>query len=148
MPKPPLRKIMAAMHELPWVIETNDAVKRLIAEEIARKDPSVHGQDDLSRYKITVETIQLEIGALRKVKEEAFNFLFQQVSHGQFTEGAAVKLTTIGARFKCKACGHDWDATEMEADLPVCPKCSAMSPETLRGNELNIVGIDFDYNLR
>jgi len=136
------------MHELPWVIETNDAVKRLIEVEIRRSDPAVLSQEDLSRYIIKVERIRMELGALRKVKEEAFNFLFTQVSQGQFTEGATVEITTVDALLRCRACGHEWGSDESGEALPLCPKCSSPGAELLRGNELNIVSVDFEYDLR
>lgn len=136
------------MHELPWVIETNDAVKRLIEVEIRRSDPTVLRQEDLSRYTIKVERIRMEVGALRKVKEEAFNFLFAQVSQGQFTDGATVEITTVAALLKCKACGREWGSDDSGEALPLCPKCSSAGAEILHGNELNIVSVDFEYDLK
>ncbi len=91
------------MHELPAV----EDLIRALDEESEKKG--------ISR----IEEVHLIIGELSSYVGECIQIYFDMLSDGHACEGAKLCFTHTKARFKCNACGHEFDHG---SDF-LCPKC-------------------------
>jgi hydrogenase nickel incorporation protein HypA/HybF len=88
-----------------------------------------------------VLSIQLEIGELTLLNLEQVTFWMDELFKGSVAEGAKIKVRTIKARIRCKACGYEGQNSSDQKDLfqhfvPLsCPQCGASQIEIKRGYE-------------
>ena len=88
-----------------------------------------------------VLSIQLEIGELTLLNLEQVTFWIDELFKGSVAEGAKIKVKTIKARIRCKACGYKGQNSSDQKDLfqhflPLsCPQCGASQIEIKRGHE-------------
>jgi hydrogenase nickel incorporation protein HypA/HybF len=91
-----------------------------------------------------VLSVQLEIGELTLLNLEQVTFWTQELFKGSLAEGAKIKVKTIKAHIRCKACGYEGRNTSDQKDLfqhfvPLsCPKCGAIEIKAEKGRECTL----------
>ncbi|MCR4907496.1 MAG: hydrogenase maturation nickel metallochaperone HypA [Lachnospiraceae bacterium] len=93
------------MHELPVV---EDLIKQLDEESAER---------DIRR----ISSVELVIGELSSVVDEAVQMYFDLLSEGHSCEGARLKFRFVPSRLKCTSCGEEFEHEKAFA----CPRCGA-----------------------
>lgn len=93
--------------------------------------------DRIGASRVTV--INLRLGALASVVEEALRFSFELVAAGTAAEGAKLAVEKIPIAIFCRRC----DA-ERTLSTPVfcCPSCGTPTSEVVRGKELEVASIE------
>ncbi len=85
--------------------------------------------------------IELEIGELAGVQQDALLFGFEAVSKNSIAEQAKVTINTIPGQAKCSGC---------EASFPVqsffepCPHCATILHTIEQGEELRLVAVNVE----
>jgi hydrogenase nickel incorporation protein HypA/HybF len=89
-----------------------------------------------------VEAVNLRVGALSGVVEDALQFGYEIAIQGTPLEGSVLHIEHIPVRVYCSAC-------ERESELPGvqsfrCPLCDEPSADLRGGRELEIESIEID----
>lgn len=89
-----------------------------------------------------ITRLNVRIGALSGIVNEALQFSFDLVADGTACEAAALNLENVAVSVHCRQC----DAAH---ELPepwrlVCPICGAPTPDVLAGRELELVSIEIE----
>jgi hydrogenase nickel incorporation protein HypA/HybF len=88
-----------------------------------------------------VLTVTLSIGTLSGVEREALEFVFPMAAEGTLADGAALRVETIQAKLKCRAC-----QTEADARIPLltCAQCGSGDVEISGGRDLFIKSVELE----
>ena len=83
--------------------------------------------------------ITLEIGVLQRIVPEALDFAFEAATTGTPVEGARLEWRLVPLEVLCDTC-----ETRYEPSSPfwVCPHCGNTRGVPVRGDELNVVGVE------
>jgi hydrogenase nickel incorporation protein HypA/HybF len=90
----------------------------------------------------TISSVDVSIGVLTEVMEDALQFAWDELRQGTMAENAALTVTMLGARSRCADCGHDYEHGRYDAAR--CPSCGSYVVMLLQGRELDINRIDAD----
>ncbi len=85
--------------------------------------------------------INLVIGEMSGVVDESVQFYFDFVSKDTLAEGAQLAFERLPARFRCRACGHEF---ALEDGNWACPVCQALGGEVVAGRELYMDSIEVE----
>lgn len=85
-----------------------------------------------------IESIEVEIGRMRQVVDEALQVAFAAVSQGTIAEGARLEVVEIEMEALCQVCGHTF---RPEIDLYVCPQCGQANVRITAGNDMILKSI-------
>jgi len=88
-----------------------------------------------------VRRINLAVGALSGIVGESVQFYFDFVGRDTPAEGAELVFRHIPARFRCKACGGEY---EPDGSDWTCPLCQELWPEAVGGRELLVESIEVE----
>lgn len=88
-----------------------------------------------------VQRINLVIGALSGIVDDSIQFYFDFVSQGTPAEGAQLSFERVPARFRCRACGQEF---EFQDDNWACPACQALGGEIIAGREFYMDSIEVE----
>jgi len=93
-----------------------------------------------------VQRIHLVIGDLAGVVGESIQFYFDFISRGTLAEGAELVMRRDPARFRCPACGYEYEPEDTSAThlLWACPQCGELRPEVIGGRMLQLESIEVD----
>jgi hydrogenase nickel incorporation protein HypA/HybF len=93
-----------------------------------------------------VQRIHLVIGDLAGVVGESVQFYFDFISRGTLAEGAELVMQRDPARFRCPACGHEYEPEDTSSPslLWACPTCGELRPEVIGGRMLQLESIEVD----
>jgi hydrogenase nickel incorporation protein HypA/HybF len=95
-----------------------------------------------------IECINLRVGDLSGVVGESVQFYFDFISRGTAAEGAELVLERVPARFRCRACGMEYEPLPEEAGRPglswTCPACGELLPEVIGGREMFVDSIEVE----
>jgi len=86
-----------------------------------------------------ISAIHVSIGDLTAVAEFALQFAFEALQAGTMAEDAALVVTTVPARSKCRECGHEYGHDSFQMS---CPECGSLCLDLLQGRELQIDSIE------
>lgn len=89
-----------------------------------------------------IVSVQVTIGVLTEVLEDALQFAWEAASAGTLAEGATLAVTMIPARSRCMDCGHEFGHGSYDGRQ--CPACDGYVVSLLTGRELTIDSIDID----
>lgn len=89
-----------------------------------------------------INSVDVTIGELTEVMEDALQFAWEAITPGTTAEGATLAVTMVGARSVCADCGHEWDHGRYDGGQ--CPACQSYIVRLLVGRELKIDSIDID----
>ncbi len=85
--------------------------------------------------------VDLLIGELAQVMDEAMEFAFEALTPGTICEGARLHLTFVKPKSKCSACGCEF---EHDVFHRRCPRCDGKDTVLIAGKELLIDKIEAD----
>ena len=88
-----------------------------------------------------VGKINLVIGELTGVVGESVQFYLDFLSKGTVVEGAALDVTTVPAKTRCRDCG---ETLEMKRFDWTCSACGGKSLDAIAGRELYLESIEVD----
>ncbi|MEA3497279.1 MAG: hydrogenase maturation nickel metallochaperone HypA [Bacteroidota bacterium] len=89
----------------------------------------------------SVSEIEIEIGNLSGVVQEALDFAMDVAFENTVLENAKIKIIKIQAKAKCKNCLHEFEVQDF---FSPCPKCNSFNPEILQGKELKVKSLVID----
>ena len=85
--------------------------------------------------------IELEIGGLAGVQQDALLFGFEAVSKNSIAEGATVTINTIQAQAKCAGCNGSFP---VQSFFESCPNCATLLHAIEQGEELRLVAVNVE----
>ena len=95
-----------------------------------------------------IQRINLVVGELSGIVGDSVQFYFDFISRGTPAEGAELAFRREPARFRCQACGHEYEPAGLEGAPPglpwACPNCGEMRPEVIGGRELQVESIEVE----
>lgn len=83
--------------------------------------------------------IELEIGKLAGVEQEALRFGFAAVSRDSMAKHASLNIITIPGKAKCSGCGVTFP---VQSYFDPCPKCASTLNTIEQGEELRMVTVN------
>jgi hydrogenase nickel incorporation protein HypA/HybF len=107
-----------------------------ITEQIA--NIAIKHGDKNEAEKIT--DLYLVIGELASVIDDSVQFYWDLITEDTICEGAKLHFKRIPARFRCKACGQEYEL--VEGELTPCPECQSSQMEILQGKEFHLDSIN------
>lgn len=113
------------MHEMGIVAGILEA-----AESTARRENAVR-----------INEINIRVGELTEIVDDALYFAFESLSPGTLAEGAELIVERVGARSRCLGCDVTFDHGRFDA---MCPECGTFLCELLQGRELMVESLDID----
>ncbi len=90
-----------------------------------------------------VTEIDLLVGELAQVMDEAMTFAFEALSADTICAGATLRLKTVPPKSRCEECGCEF---EHDVFHKRCPKCDSPSTTLIAGKELLIDKIEVDID--
>lgn len=88
-----------------------------------------------------VRSINLVIGQLSSIMDESVQFYWDFVAKGTIAEGAELFFERVPALLSCKDCGCEYAPDGRDL---VCPTCSGVNIQIIKGEEFNLDSIDID----
>lgn len=88
-----------------------------------------------------VVSIDIVVGDLSQVVDEAMDFAFDALSVGTLSEGAELRIEHVHPRSRCMDCGAEF---EHGLHTRRCPECDGPFTELLSGREMYIDHIEVD----
>lgn len=86
-----------------------------------------------------VEQINIRIGALAGVVDEALQFAFDALADGTAAQGARLVIEPVPVTCYCAACARPFEPPRFSYR---CPICQALSREIKTGRELQLSSIE------
>lgn len=87
---------------------------------------------------MAVESIELEIGAMRLVVPEALELAFQAISEGTIAFGAKLIQMEVPIELSCRRCGRVFTGV---IDDFACPACGVAETDVTGGNDIVVRSI-------
>lgn len=91
---------------------------------------------------VRVNSVDVTIGVLTEVMEDALHFAWEVVRSGSAASEAALNVTMVDASSRCLDCGNEWEHDRYSGAK--CPSCGGYLIKLLAGRELKIDSIDID----
>lgn len=88
-----------------------------------------------------ITCINLVIGELSGIVDESVQFYFDFVSKDTLAEGAQLAFERMPARFRCRACGHEF---ALQDGNWACPVCQTWGGEIIAGREFYMDSIEVE----
>jgi hydrogenase nickel incorporation protein HypA/HybF len=89
-----------------------------------------------------VNSVQVTIGELTEVMEDALQFAWSAATKGTIAQYAVLEITMVAGRSRCLNCGEEY--AHGRYDAKQCPVCQSYIVELLTGRELKVDAIDID----
>ncbi|MGI6590821.1 MAG: hydrogenase maturation nickel metallochaperone HypA [Eggerthellaceae bacterium] len=89
-----------------------------------------------------VTQVDLTVGEMTEIVDEAMRFAFEILTEGTICEGATLNMHFVSPRSRCLECGAEYDHDRFHVR---CPKCDSPFTELLQGREMQIDSIEI-YN--
>jgi hydrogenase nickel incorporation protein HypA/HybF len=88
-----------------------------------------------------VTDIHLVIGELASFVDDSIQFYFDMFSPDTVAEGATLHFHRVNTRFRCRACGAEF---EPEGRNWICPACGALGGDVIAGKEFYVESIEVE----
>lgn len=85
--------------------------------------------------------IEVSIGELTEVMDDALRFAFDALRRGTMAEDAELAVRYVEARSRCAECDAEFRHDRFD---PKCPKCGSYLVTLVQGRELRIDAIDVE----
>jgi hydrogenase nickel incorporation protein HypA/HybF len=85
-----------------------------------------------------VATVRVTVGRLAGVVPDAMRFCFDLVTAGTTLEGARLEIDQPTGRARCRACGGEFDLTDL---ILLCP-CGSADVDVTNGRQLQISSVE------
>lgn len=102
-------------------------------------DSVIAAASDAGALKVT--RIDMRIGEMTEVIDEALLFAFEALSEGTVCSGACLNITHIQPKSRCDDCGATYAHDRFHRS---CPQCNGSSTHLIEGRELEIESIEVD----
>jgi len=87
-----------------------------------------------------VDTVRVQVGALRQVVPESLAFCWTLVREHEDIADAELELEFVAAEVLCRTCGR---LSEIESRYSVrCPRCQSADVEVVRGEEFLVTSLE------
>jgi hydrogenase nickel incorporation protein HypA/HybF len=96
--------------------------------EIAEENAAMAGVKSVSE-------IQIEVGNLSGVVDEALEFALEEAVKNTILKNAKRIVIKTPGKAKCLECNHEFDVDDV---FTPCPKCSSFNNEIISGQELRV----------
>lgn len=90
---------------------------------------------------VRVTQIDLVVGELTQVVQEAMDFAFEALAAGTICEGAKLNIQYVRAHGKCSDCGAEFDYDIMHTR---CPECDSPYTTCVDGRQMYVDKIEVD----
>jgi hydrogenase nickel incorporation protein HypA/HybF len=111
-----------------------------IAEEIVRVI-----REELRVYpNARLKSARVRVGALRLIEPATLECCFEAAAEDAPLAGARLIVEQVEASARCRQCDREFP---VEHNWFECPQCGAMGAELLRGDELQLVGLEIESEL-
>ena len=117
---------MVQVHELSIVYSVVESVEQALAGRNVRR----------------VEAVNLRIGALSGVVEDALQFSYEIATQGTPLEGSRLHVAHVPVRVYCSDCGRESELESVQSFR--CSHCQALTADVRGGRELEIESIEID----
>jgi hydrogenase nickel incorporation protein HypA/HybF len=84
--------------------------------------------------------VRLRVGELSGVVPEALEFAFEAMKVGTPAADTALEIERVPARLACRRCEREFEPENYPAD---CPECGNWAVDVRRGQELDLVLVEF-----
>ena len=88
-----------------------------------------------------VLAINLSIGDMTQVVDEALEFAFEALTEGTICEGAQLMVNKVHPRSVCLECSAEFEHDQFHRS---CPECGSYETQLIAGRELQIDSIEVD----
>lgn len=102
-------------------------------------EASINAAQEAQKSRIT--RIDVTIGELTEIQEEALSFAFEALSPNTIAEGAEFHMTFLEPKSRCNDCGYEYTHDHFTM---TCPQCGSFDVKLLHGRELQIDSIEAD----
>ncbi len=92
-----------------------------------------------------VTDIHLVIGDMSSFVDDSIQFYFETLSEGTIAAGATLHFRRIPIRFRCRACGREFEPERLDWR---CPECGALGGDVIAGKEFFVESIEIDADTR
>lgn len=89
----------------------------------------------------SVQRINVEIGGMRQIVPELFQFAFDAAKERTVAAGAELVMNFVPIRARCNACAAEF---EVQLHEYVCPSCSSPDVTVTAGKDILITAIEGD----
>lgn len=89
-----------------------------------------------------ITVIHLVIGDLSSIVDDSVQFYFDFLAPGTMAEGAQLVFKRVPARYRCRACAHEF--TPGQGLAWQCPACQEWGVEVLQGQEFYVESIEVE----
>ncbi len=132
--------------------------------EMALADAVVSTALDAARREgmARIERVEVHVGELQHIKKDVFEYALKEVlpAAEPLLEGTRIDLEIIPARFRCRACGHEFGRGDVKEELDGdqqeavhfipelarsfmgCPSCGSPDFEVTAGRGVSIQSIE------
>ncbi len=102
--------------------------------DIALKTAAENNLSSISRIKI-------KVGNQHHLADDLMVYAFSFMKKGTIAASAVLEIERVEITAECRHCGYVFTVKE---NMYLCPECSSVNPELLRGRELIIESIEGD----
>ncbi|OGR05923.1 MAG: hydrogenase maturation nickel metallochaperone HypA [Deltaproteobacteria bacterium RIFOXYD12_FULL_50_9] len=88
-----------------------------------------------------INHVEVEVGSLAGVMEEALSFCFAAAAQDSIAAGATLKIIPVAAKARCADCG---EIQPIDSFFDNCPRCQGHQLEIIQGRELHVLSIIVD----
>jgi len=88
-----------------------------------------------------VVKVQIELGELSGVDEQALLFALECLTPKTVLENAGIEVNRIEARMRCRACSHEFRPSEI---FDICPSCGSPGADIVAGKELSVKSLTLE----
>ena len=88
-----------------------------------------------------VTAINLVVGELTGFIDDSIQFYFDMLGPGTLAEGAKLVIRRVPALLRCRICSEEFGLREGSW---LCPQCSAVGGDVLRGREFLVESIEVE----
>jgi hydrogenase nickel incorporation protein HypA/HybF len=97
--------------------------------------------EELSRLgAVRVDAVHVRVGPLSGVVRDALLFSFDAATAGTSLQGARLEIEDVPVTVWCVACGAERALASLAHRR--CPVCDTLTPDIVRGEELEVVGLE------
>jgi len=114
------------VHELSIVCSVVESVQEAIRERKVER----------------VEAVNLRVGALSGVMEDALLFSYEIATQGTQLEGSVLRIERVPVRVYCSRCEQESELASVQSFR--CPRCQELTADIRGGRELEIKSIEID----
>jgi hydrogenase nickel incorporation protein HypA/HybF len=88
-----------------------------------------------------IKSVQIAIGEISELDQDAVGRLWEQLSHGTAAERAQLRFRSIHAEVQCMACFEKYHPVDKQIH---CPYCGSYGAKILTGEEFHLESVELE----